>query len=47
MIGIIGYHIKLAIHNPLGPVSTAACLQLNLASLSGRMDGFESGWIGC
>jgi galactonate dehydratase len=23
--------IKLAVHNPLGPVSTAACLQLNLA----------------
>ena len=25
------HHIKLATHNPLGPVSTAACLQLNLA----------------
>jgi galactonate dehydratase len=25
------HHIKLAVHNPLGPVSTAACLQLNLA----------------
>ncbi|HYW86626.1 MAG TPA: enolase C-terminal domain-like protein, partial [Chloroflexota bacterium] len=24
--------IRLATHNPLGPVSTAACLQLNLAS---------------
>jgi galactonate dehydratase len=24
--------IKLATHNPLGPVSTAACLQLNLAT---------------
>ncbi len=26
------HYIKLAVHNPLGPVSTAACLQLNLAS---------------
>jgi galactonate dehydratase len=26
------HHIKLATHNPLGPVSSAACLQLNLAS---------------
>jgi L-alanine-DL-glutamate epimerase-like enolase superfamily enzyme len=25
------HYIKLAVHNPLGPVSTAACLQLNLA----------------
>ena len=25
------HYIKLALHNPLGPVSTAACLQLNLA----------------
>lgn len=25
------HHIRLAVHNPLGPVSTAACLQLNLA----------------
>jgi len=25
------HYIKLATHNPLGPVSTAACLQLNLA----------------
>jgi galactonate dehydratase len=25
------HHIKLAVHNPLGPVSTAACLHLNLA----------------
>jgi galactonate dehydratase len=25
------HHIKLAVHNPLGLVSTAACLQLNLA----------------
>jgi L-alanine-DL-glutamate epimerase-like enolase superfamily enzyme len=25
------HSIKLALHNPLGPVSTAACLQLNLA----------------
>ncbi len=25
------HHIKLATHNPLSPVSTAACLQLNLA----------------
>jgi L-alanine-DL-glutamate epimerase-like enolase superfamily enzyme len=24
------HYIKLAVHNPLGPVSTAACLQLNL-----------------
>jgi len=26
------HYINLAVHNPLGPVSTAACLQLNLAS---------------
>jgi galactonate dehydratase len=26
------HYIKLATHNPLGPVSTAACLQLNLAT---------------
>ncbi len=26
------HYIKLAVHNPLGPVSSAACLQLNLAS---------------
>ena len=26
------HYIKLAVHNPLGPISTAACLQLNLAS---------------
>lgn len=26
------HYIKLALHNPLGPVSTAACLQLDLAS---------------
>jgi galactonate dehydratase len=26
------HHIKLATHNPLGPVSSAACLQLNLAT---------------
>ncbi|MSQ43883.1 MAG: galactonate dehydratase [Chloroflexi bacterium] len=26
------HYIKLATHNPLGPVSTAACLHLNLAS---------------
>ncbi|HXF61649.1 MAG TPA: galactonate dehydratase [Caldilineaceae bacterium] len=26
------HYIKLAVHNPLGPVSTAACLQLNLAT---------------
>ena len=26
------HYIKLALHNPLGPVSTAACLQLNLAT---------------
>jgi len=26
------HYIKLALHNPLGPVSSAACLQLNLAS---------------
>jgi L-alanine-DL-glutamate epimerase-like enolase superfamily enzyme len=26
------HYIKLATHNPLGPVSSAACLQLNLAS---------------
>jgi L-alanine-DL-glutamate epimerase-like enolase superfamily enzyme len=25
------HHVKLAVHNPLGPVSTAACLHLNLA----------------
>ncbi len=25
------HYVKLAVHNPLGPVSTAACLQLNLA----------------
>jgi L-alanine-DL-glutamate epimerase-like enolase superfamily enzyme len=25
------HHIKLAVHNPLGPVSTAACLHLNLS----------------
>jgi len=25
------HYIKLAVHNPLGPVSTAACLQFNLA----------------
>jgi galactonate dehydratase len=25
------HYIKLALHNPLGPVSSAACLQLNLA----------------
>jgi len=25
------HYIRLAVHNPLGPVSTAACLQLNLA----------------
>ena len=25
------HYIKLAVHNPLGPISTAACLQLNLA----------------
>jgi L-alanine-DL-glutamate epimerase-like enolase superfamily enzyme len=25
------HHIRLATHNPLGPVSSAACLQLNLA----------------
>lgn len=25
------HYIKLAVHNPLGPVSTAACLHLNLA----------------
>ena len=28
------HYIKLATHNPLGPVSTAACLQLNLACAS-------------
>ena len=28
------HYIKLALHNPLGPVSGAACLQLNLASPS-------------
>jgi L-alanine-DL-glutamate epimerase-like enolase superfamily enzyme len=26
------HYIKLAVHNPLGPISSAACLQLNLAS---------------
>ena len=26
------HYIKLALHNPLGPVSAAACLQLNLAT---------------
>jgi L-alanine-DL-glutamate epimerase-like enolase superfamily enzyme len=26
------HYIKLALHNPLGPVSTAACLQMDLAS---------------
>ncbi len=26
------HYIKLAVHNPLGPVSSAVCLQLNLAS---------------
>ena len=26
------HYIKLALHNPLGPVSTAACLHLNLAT---------------
>jgi galactonate dehydratase len=26
------HHIKLVTHNPLGPVSSAACLQLNLAT---------------
>jgi galactonate dehydratase len=26
------HYIKLALHNPLGPVSTAACLQLDLAT---------------
>jgi galactonate dehydratase len=26
------HYINLALHNPLGPVSTAACLQLNLAT---------------
>jgi galactonate dehydratase len=25
------HYIKLAVHNPLGPVSSAACLQLNMA----------------
>ena len=25
------HHVKLAVHNPLGPVSTAACLHLNLS----------------
>ena len=39
------HYIKLATHNPLGPVSTAACLHLNLASPlvgvqeQGRMPG--------
>ena len=28
------HYIKLATHNPLGPVSTAACLHLNLASIN-------------
>ncbi|HWQ13445.1 MAG TPA: mandelate racemase/muconate lactonizing enzyme family protein [Roseiflexaceae bacterium] len=26
------HYVKLAVHNPLGPVSSAACLQLNLAT---------------
>lgn len=26
------HHVKLAVHNPLGPVSTAACLHLNLST---------------
>ncbi len=26
------HYIRLAVHNPLGPVSTSACLQLNLAT---------------
>ncbi len=26
------HYIKLATHNPLGPISSAACLQLNLAT---------------
>jgi len=26
------HHIRLAVHNPLGPVATAACLHLNLSS---------------
>jgi galactonate dehydratase len=26
------HYIKIALHNPLGPVSSAACLQLNLAT---------------
>src|SRR5690606_15868577 len=26
------HYIKLVTHNPLGPVSSAACLQLNLAT---------------
>ena len=26
------HYIKLALHNPLGPISSAACLQLNLAT---------------
>ena len=26
------HYIKIAVHNPLGPVSSAACLQLNLAT---------------
>jgi galactonate dehydratase len=26
------HYIKLALHNPLGPVSSAACLQMNLAT---------------
>jgi galactonate dehydratase len=26
------HYIKLAVHNPLGPVSSAACLQLNMAT---------------
>ena len=25
------HYIKLAVHNPMGPISTAACLHLNLA----------------
>jgi len=26
------HYIKIALHNPLGPISSAACLQLNLAT---------------
>ena len=29
--GAIDHYIKLAVHNPLGPVSSAACLHLNLS----------------